>query len=134
MKTKRLVCLVALVGSLLLVGAGLALARPQGALTISCSAIGGGGGSATVGNTTLESLIGQWLASGIGGGATQLASGFLGGARLGGPNTITISGLTARGSRLGLSLGGLALIALGGVGLALAGRRARRRRHLESDL
>jgi len=73
MKTKRTVLLAALVGSLLLFGAGLTLA--QSAPGIVWSAIAGGGGHATVGAVTLDSAIGQWAASAGG----QISSGFLAG-------------------------------------------------------
>ncbi len=53
MKTKRLVLFAALVGSLLLLGAGLILA--QGVPTIGRSAISGGGG-AEVGRAYIRSL------------------------------------------------------------------------------
>jgi hypothetical protein len=74
MKTKQLVLLAALVGSLLLFGAGLTLA--QSAPGIAWSVIGGGGGSATAGTVSLDSVIGQWTAS-VG---SQISSGFLPGA------------------------------------------------------
>jgi hypothetical protein len=130
MKAKQLVLLAALVGSLLLLSAGLTLAG--GAPGIGWSVVGGSGGSATAGNNTLESVIGQWAASGLGQGPVQLASGFLGGARLGSPTAVTLAAFTARVSRQVLGLGGLALIALGSAGLAWTGRRAWRGRHLKA--
>ncbi len=130
MNRTRRVILGVLAASLLLVAA----TQAQGAPAIGWSAIGGGGGSATAGNHTLESAVGQWAASGVGQGSVQLTSGFLGGARLGSPTAVTLRAFTARAGRLGLSLGGLALVALGIVGLALAGRRAWHRRHLKSNL
>jgi len=74
MKTKRTVLLAALVSSLLLLGAGLALA--QGGPAIPWSVIAGGGGHATVGAVALDSAIGQWAAS----AGPQISSGFLAGA------------------------------------------------------
>ena len=131
MKAKQLVLFAALVGNLLLLGAGLTLAG--GAPWIGWSVVGGSGGSATAGNNALESVIGQWTASGLGQGPVQLVSGFLGGARLGSPTAVTLAAFTARVSRQGLGLGGLELVALGSVGLAWAGRRAWRRRSLASE-
>ncbi len=74
-KTNRVI-LSALVISLLLGGAALA----GGAPTIGWSVIGGGGGHAATGRVALDSVIGQWVAGGATGGATQIEGGFLTGS------------------------------------------------------
>jgi hypothetical protein len=72
MTKKHWVALSVFAANLLLVATILA----QGAPTIVWSAIAAGGGSATAGGVTLDSVIGQWTAS-VG---PQISSGFLPGA------------------------------------------------------
>ena len=73
-KTKKWMLLGALVVSLLLVRTALAQAP-----SISWWVIGGGGGSNTVGNISLDGTVGQWAVGSGTSGSTHLGSGFWGG-------------------------------------------------------
>jgi hypothetical protein len=77
--TKKWMILGVLLVSLLFAGTALA----QG--SIDWWVIGGGGGSGTAGDTSLDGTIGQWAVGGGTSGATQLGSGFWGGGGAEGP-------------------------------------------------
>lgn len=74
-KIKKMI-LGALVVSLFLVGTTLAQAPST---SIGWWVIGSGGGSNTVGNTSLDGTIGQWAVGSGTSGTTHLGSGFWGG-------------------------------------------------------
>ena len=61
-----------------LLSAGVAMAN--GTSSIDWWVIGGGGGSATVGSTSLSGTIGQWTVGRDADGTTQLCSGYWYGA------------------------------------------------------
>ena len=82
--SKKLVAAGLLVMSLLFVG----MVQAQDTPSLEWWVIGSGGGSATVGNTTLDSTIGQWVAGSNTAGSTELGSGFWGGGDSGGSYTI----------------------------------------------
>ena len=77
--TKKWIVLGVLAVSLLLSSVAVA----NGALSVNWWVIGGGGGSATVGNTSLSGVIGQWMVGSHTVGTTQLGSGFWGGGAIG---------------------------------------------------
>jgi hypothetical protein len=75
MMRKKSILLAALALSLLCAGVALAAGSPS----IDWWVIGSGGGSTTVGNTSLDSTIGQWLVGSDESGNLQLGPGFWGG-------------------------------------------------------
>jgi hypothetical protein len=78
-KIRKWMILGVLFVSLLLVGTALA----QGSM--DWWVIGAGGGSGTVGDTSLDGTIGQWAVGSGTSGTTQLGSGFWGGGGAEGP-------------------------------------------------
>jgi hypothetical protein len=72
MSKKWMILFVIASSGLLLAGAALAADGPSIPSWILCS----GGGSATVGNRTMDYTVGQWIAGGQTSGDTQLGSGF----------------------------------------------------------
>ena len=76
MRNKRI-----LLGALALCMLFASVALANGSPIINWWVIGGGGGSAMAGNTSLDSTIGQWVVGSDESGSRQLDHGFWGGGR-----------------------------------------------------
>ena len=77
--TSRRIILIALVATVLLAGAALAVAAANAGYTLDWFTVDGGGGTATGGNYTVSGTIGQPDAGTLTGGAYTVRGGFWGG-------------------------------------------------------
>ena len=75
MVRKEWIAVGALILAMLLVSVALAAGSPR----IDRWLIGGGGGSTTLGDKSMDSTLGQWVVGSDKSGSLQLASGFWGG-------------------------------------------------------